>query len=523
VVPVNGADAPVPRARAIAKELITKPRVTSRSARALLCLLLFSGQPASGQLVRIYPQAPLPAGYAGGFREAYPDTDRLLNALEVLDAMLLERLLGSATGTSELEQALYDQLSEFREGSPTLRLGAWQVAPRWARLAPEIVAMLDWAALLRRQIYDASADGASSNEERVAAIAELVAYYKTRPDLAISSVPKGFDLTDGQYFSLAFRESFPGSNGLAWAARWLELAVNEALLAGGAGDRNARIDATVQRFWQLVEDVPNNLPPLMPMASAVAPEFARRFPEVGIILDNASMLRTVVADILASPEIPDGLEHIESLRMAAVFRSDTDQAITLDAWLAMGPMIGAENMGGAAASVSAAMPSPTVPRGLSLAAASFPIAEPSIAGAPAPSAMAGMDHAGMAHSDMPMPVSDAAAGAGAQMAMPDMMAMHDRMMADPVIRERVATDPLLQQMMQSIMQGIGAMREMQTGTPIPPDTANAADSARALDFILLLVSDPRVEERLRADPALQELWSDPEVQRRLEELGASRR
>lgn len=68
------------------------------------------------------------------------------------------------------------------------------------------------------------------------------------------------------------------------------------------------------------------------------------------------------------------------------------------------------------------------------------------------STMGTMDHGSMNHSSM-------SAGAGTGMSLPDsaslmLMAIHHRMMADPVIRERVMTDPTLQRMMER-MHGMG--------------------------------------------------------------------
>jgi hypothetical protein len=51
-----------------------------------------------------------------------------------------------------------------------------------------------------------------------------------------------------------------------------------------------------------------------------------------------------------------------------------------------------------------------------------------------------------------------------------------------------------------------------------PAAGAAADSAQALDFAVRLLSDPEVEARIHSDPRLHQLWSDPEVQRRLAEL-----
>jgi hypothetical protein len=89
--------------------------------------------------------------------------------------------------------------------------------------------------------------------------------------------------------------------------------------------------------------------------------------------------------------------------------------------------------------------------------------------------------------------------------MAQMMEMHERMMADPVIRERVATDPVLRGMMEA-MHGSGN---------VAPATQSATEEA--VDFIVRLLSDPTVEARVHSDPRLHALWSDPEVQRRIAE------
>ena len=94
-----------------------------------------------------------------------------------------------------------------------------------------------------------------------------------------------------------------------------------------------------------------------------------------------------------------------------------------------------------------------------------------------------------------------------------MIEMHQRMLADPVIRERIATDPVLQRMM-SEMHGQGGMDHGATHA----GGAAATDSAQALDFVVRLLSDPEVEARIHSDPRLHQMWSDPEVQRRLAEL-----
>jgi len=94
--------------------------------------------------------------------------------------------------------------------------------------------------------------------------------------------------------------------------------------------------------------------------------------------------------------------------------------------------------------------------------------------------------------------------AGGAMDMARMMAIHERMMADPVIRERVASDPVLQQMMLGMTGGEPPLTEQER--------------REAMEFIVRLLSDPQVEARVHQDPALHRLWANPQVQARLQEL-----
>lgn len=133
-----------------------------------------------------------------------------------------------------------------------------------------------------------------------------------------------------------------------------------------------------------------------------------------------------------------------------------------------------------------------------------------------------MDHAAMGHE---VPGATAAGQAGMHHGeMPAMMdtqhiqkmhEMHVRMMEDPVIRERVRTDPELSRMMQEMEDMMPPGHSMQGANG---GAVDASDREQASDFIVRLLSDPAVEARIHSDPQLHQLWSDPDVQRRLAEL-----
>jgi hypothetical protein len=487
---------------------------------------------ASAQWSQAYEQFYLPADHNWEFRENYVNADRLFNAFDYGHSILYEELYTKPGAPVErLEEKEFDFLTRKLLRNPPrvpLEEGAIEIA--YAKLAPEAKEMFHWAHILHRQAYDIWADEDLSLEEKDRAMAELLAYYKSRPDVAFSSLPKSMELMDGQYYSLGFREKYPKFNGLIWAYHWLQVGLYEPLLVGETPtERKALVDATVARFWQMIENAPENMPYLMPMTAAVAPEFSKRYPEVAIIFDNLHMMHDVVSDILVSPKVPREKKREEILRAARLFSDDTSYVITPEQWWEMAQMMGVNNMGGPAVGFLAALPQPTVPRGMSMAGMDH-------------SRMDGMQHGQMQHGNMQhgqtgaqpmgraamghaMPRDTSAGHAGMQHgAMPGMMdaqhmqrmhEMHMRMMADPVIRERVRTDPELSRMMREMEDMMPSGHSMHGASGA---TVSASDREQAMDFVVRLLSDPAVEARIHSDPQLHQLWSDPEVQRRLAEL-----
>ena len=520
------------------------PGKTLRSAAMLALGLGICAVPAHAQWVQQNEQFYLPAEHNWVFRQNYSGADRLFNAFDYGHAILYEELYTRPDAPVErLEVEEYNFLTQRLLKRPPrvpLEEGAIEIA--YVKLAPEAKLMFEWAHILHRQLYDILADERLSQPEKDAAVAEVLAYYKSRPDLAFSSRPKSMELMDGQFYSLAFREKYPKFNGLIWAYHWLQVGLYEPLMVNtDVASRTKGVNATVGRFWQMLEDAPETMPYLMPMTAGIAPTFSARYPEAAIIFDNLHMMHDVISDILASPEVPRGAKRQEILRAAELFRDDTSFVMSFEEWQSMGEMMGVNNMGGPAVGFLAALPDPTVPRGMSMAGmnhASMPGMQHGPAGAqPADHSAMGhvmpadtaVGHAGMQHGGMTMPPDSVMSGmpqGGAHMdgaMMQRMMQMHVRMLRDPVIRERIATDPILQRMMQ---ESPDMMQMMQSGHSMPmggmaeagSESASEADRREAMEFIVRLLSDPEVASRVHSDPELHRLWSDPEAQARLREL-----
>jgi hypothetical protein len=419
-----------------------------------------------------YEQFYLPGSFNWQFRNNYPAADRLFNAFDYGHAILYERLWTKpGAPTSLLEEKEYAFITrELLVSPPDLPLEEAAIEIAYARLAPEAKMMFDWAHLLHRQIYDVWADERMGIPQKDAKVQELLRYYKTRKDLAFSSVPKTMELMEGQPYSLAFRKNYPKFNGLIWAYHWLQIGLYEPLLSGRNSDeRQTGILAAVARFKQMIESPPKWMPRVMPMSPAVAPLFTERYPEAAIIFDNLHSMHDVVSDILANPAVPRNQKRARILEAARRYRDNTSYVMTVAQWREMARMMGVQNMGGPVSGFLAGFPEPTVERGAVMAGMDHS----------GSGTMAGMQHgaapsgaapmAGMDHSAMPAMAADSA---GAN----DMMALHMKMMGDPVIRSRIAADPEMRRLMASMVAAMPIEHRRMMEKMMSEQPANASGS-----------------------------------------------
>ena len=328
--------------------------------------------PAAAQWTGVHEQFYLPASHNWAFRDRFGGADRLFNAFDFGHAILYETLLTKpAAPSSLLESEIYDRLTtRVLVKPPRVPLEESAIEIAYAKLVPEAKTMFDWAHILHRQVYDVWADERIEPDQKDARIAELLRYYRSRSDIAFSMKPKNMELMEGQDYSLAFRRTYPKFNGLIWAYHWLQVGLYEPLVTGATADqRKTGVNATVARFWQMLEASPSNMPRLMPMTAAIAPAFAVRYPELAIIFDNLHSMHDVVSDILASERVPRERKREEILRAAARYRDDTSFLMSVAEWRAMSIGMGIENMGGPAIGFLAPLPEGTVERGAAMAGA----------------------------------------------------------------------------------------------------------------------------------------------------------
>ncbi len=486
-------------------------RITQRTLAVAAALgaavCVFSPTPAAAQWSTTYEQFYLPGKFNWQFRHKYPAADRLFNAFDFGHAILYETLWTNFGGSVKaLEDGWYNRLTkEILLHPPRVPLEEVAIEIDYAKLVPEAKLMFDWAHLFHRQVYDVWADERLEPNEKDAKVAELLRYYQSRPDIAFSSKPKSMVLMQEQPYSLAFRKGYPKFNGLIWAYHWLQIGLYEPLVVGRTIDeRQAGVRAALARFWQMLQEPPRTMPYVMPMTAAVAPEFAKRYPEAAIIFDNLHSMHDVVSDILANPSVARDRKRAEIVLAARRYRDDTSFVMTEQAWRTMAMHMGVENMGGLPLGVLWPLPTPTVTYG---AVMTHDERTGEMTGFKYGMA-AGGEHAQMQHGDSArrdtmdharmrrdsaakQQDTSAAKHQGHQMAdstraalpnanarhMEEMMQLHTRMMADPVIRQRIMADSAMRRMMQEMMREMPAehrghmdamMREAPTQSVAPP-------------------------------------------------------
>ena len=467
-------------------QMKTLKQLTTVCAFTLATVAAF-GAPstAQAQWSRAYEQFYLPGSFNWTFRREYAPADRLFNAFDYGHAILYERLYTNPEApVSLLETDEYNFITQkLLVSPPNLPLEEAAIEINYAKLAPEAKMMFDWAHLLHRQIYDVLASENMTQADKDAKVAELVAYYKTRPDLAFSSVPKNMDLMEGQPYSLAFRHKFPKFNGLIWGYHWLQVGLYEPLMIGKTREeRQAGVTAAVARFRQMLDGAPEHMPRIMPMTSAIAPTFAARYPEAAIIFDNLHAMHDVVSDILTNNEkVPHDQKRAAILEAASRYRDATSFVMSIAEWKSMGEMMGVANMGGPAIGFLPGWPTPTVARGASMAEAMKGMSGMQHGAAAAMPGMPAMAHGdssamkmpGMVHGDSmamkaAMPgMTHGTMSADSSAAMDrQMMELHERMLRDPVIRQRVLADTAMHRMMEQMDSAhAGMQHDMHMAMP----------------------------------------------------------
>ena len=388
-----------------------------------------------------------PGNFNWQFLDSYPEAARLFNAFDYGHAVLYQRLYtGRGQAQEELEKEYVFLTTDLLVRPPRFAVAEEAIEPAYAKIAWRAKMMFDWAHVLHRQIYDAYADERLTMIEKDSLIERLTDYYLSNRRYAFTDRPKSMALMDEQHFSQAFRKNYPKFNGLIWSYHWLQVGLYEPFIEGTTrAEKKAGLQATVARFWSMLEDAPNRFPKYMPMTSAIAPRFSAVHPRAAIIFDNLHMTHDIISDILTSDRIPFDQKGTVINQQLDMLQDSTRDVISLGEWQMMADhMGGVAVMGGPATGLlkivsAAATPVPGMAEAVDHQAMNHPV-EAVPAAVPQDTAPT---HAGMHQKTDSLDTH-----------MQAVMQLHSRLMGDPVIRRRVLADTVMRRLMNEMMQAM---------------------------------------------------------------------
>ena len=318
-------------------------RTMVRRAFALSGLLTSLGAGNAVSQTQRDEQFYYPGDFNWQFLGTYPEAARLFNAFDYGHAVLYERLYTKrGRAEPELEKEYRYLTTDLLVRPPRFAVAEEAVMPAYAKIAWRAKMMFDWAHVLHRQLYDAYSDDRLTPNGRDSLIERLTDYYLSNRKYAFTDKPKSMALMDEQYFSQTFRKAYPKFNGLIWSYHWLQVGLYEPFIEGRTkAERKSGVQATVARFWSMLDDPPDRFPKYMPMASAVAPRFSAAHPRAAVIFDNLHMMHDIISDILTADTIAHDRKGQIIDQQLDKLQDPSRDVMSLEEWRMM-----ADHMGG---------------------------------------------------------------------------------------------------------------------------------------------------------------------------------
>jgi hypothetical protein len=251
--------------------------------------------------------------------DVYPEAQKLLFAFDYGHALVYERLILNRRKIDDpaaFEKQLLTDIQKILKNPPNVKVDEGDIAPAYVYKFTKVVSLFDWSHMLHQFVLDILATSKDRGPEMIGRVNEIYAQYNTLKPLAITDVCKTMLFMDGQYFSKAFRRTFPSFNLLIWSYHWFQIRLYEALLKPTKPKRDAAVAATIKEFRDLISDLPDSAPfDMMPETAKEAPTFARLFPKIPAAFDNNHMLHDIVSDLLVSDKVPEDKMRSEGMRM----------------------------------------------------------------------------------------------------------------------------------------------------------------------------------------------------------------
>jgi hypothetical protein len=267
---------------------------------------------------------PMPAE-AYKFGEMYPEAQHLLFAFDYGHALVYERLIldrGQISDPEAFEKKILADILSVLHNPPVVKVDEADIAPNYVYEFPLTVSLFDWSHMLHQFVLDVLATSKDRGPKMKARVNEIYSQYKANKSVLITDQCKTMLFMDGQYFSKAFRRTYPSFNLLIWSYHWFQIKLYEALMKPSLLERDAAVKKTMSDFWALISDLPDSADfDMMPSTAKEAPTFAAMFPRIPSAFDNNHMLHDIVSDILTSSKVATKDLRAEALRLA---RMDMD-------------------------------------------------------------------------------------------------------------------------------------------------------------------------------------------------------
>ena len=305
----------------------------------ILRLVLLVSVPAFLFGTRLEAQHAGELGSASALGEHYPDVLEMLKRIDRAHGVLFYELAiegdavrasGTDLPTFGFEFDIADRMTFIVKGEG-LQEDVEVAEAGFAVLGARAAEVIWWGQAFQREVISILADHDITDPS--ASLAEAVDTYRSRPLSALTSVPKNMDILYDHAFAFGFRTGYADLDGFIWAGHWFRLAVTEPLTDIAPGiDRSEGIDTVTTRYFSKLTygEPPQFFPSEIPLAPAIAPGLIWLSPQAAMIWDNLSMYLEVLADVLASPDVPDVPGAIEAI---TDFFMDPELAVTdQDEW-----------------------------------------------------------------------------------------------------------------------------------------------------------------------------------------------
>ncbi len=201
-------------------------------------------------------------------------------------------------------------------------------------LSERAIAVVQRGNDFEKEIYEIYANEQVLDKSQ--ALDNAVEAYLSVISLSVPTRAKSASNLHAHPYANAFSDAYPILSSMLWSTQWLELAVIEAMILESQDDYyKGSVEIVKQRFWGKLKNKGDMslegtmifpTPVELPMAPAIAPQLYTASPEAAVIIDNLNMMKTIIADILAYPNI-QGRE----LLITAVVDDFTNHSENLDA------------------------------------------------------------------------------------------------------------------------------------------------------------------------------------------------